>query len=59
MEKLEDKQKLWKFALNINQIDGPYEPSLLLSNMMEQEIRGAISSDEIVQKLMLAYKQED
>src|SRR4051812_22852059 len=40
LEQLEEKRKSWEYALNLNQIDGAYKPSPLLSDMMEKEIKG-------------------
>lgn len=59
LEDLEERRKSWGNALDLNQIDGPYEPSPLLSDMMEKEIHGEITSEEMVEKLKSAYKQED
>mgnify|MGYP007008944170 CR=1 FL=1 len=59
LELLEEKRKSWEFALDLNQIDGPYKPSPLLSDMMEKEIQGKISSDEIAEKLRQVYKQDE
>lgn len=57
LEQLEEKQKSWEYALELNQIDGPYKPSPLLSEMIEKEIQGELSSDEIVKKLKQEYTQ--
>jgi hypothetical protein len=59
LEELEKKRKSWQFAQDINQIDGEYEPSQLLSDMMEKEIHGELSSNEIVKKLKQEYKQSE
>lgn len=59
LEQLEEKRKSWESALNLNQIDGEYKPSHLLSDMMEKEIQGELSSDEIVEKLKQEYKQPE
>lgn len=58
-EQAEKKGESWRFALDINQIDGPYKPSPFLSDMMEKEIQGEISSDEIIEKLRQVYKQDE
>lgn len=57
LEQLEEKRKSWEYALNLNQIDGEYKPSHLLSDMMEKEIQGELTSDEIVEKLKQEYKR--
>lgn len=57
LDKLEEKQKPWEYAVDLNQIDGAYETSPLLTDMMEKEIYGDLSSDEIVEKLKQTYKQ--
>lgn len=59
LEELEEKQKSWEDAINLNQIDGPYKPSPLLSDLMQKEITGELSSDEIVEKLKIEYKQPE
>lgn len=59
LEELEKKRKSWQFAQDINQIDGEYEPSPMLSDLIEKEIHGEISSNEIVKKLKQEYKQSE
>lgn len=59
LEELEEKRKSWEYALDLNQLDGAYEPSPLLSDMMEKEIHGDLSSDEIVKKLKQVYKETE
>lgn len=59
LEELEEKRKSWEYALDLNQLDGTYEPSPLLSDMMEKEIHGDFSSDEMVKKLKQAYKETE
>ena len=56
LEQLEEKRKSWEYALNLNQIDGTYKPSPLLNDLMEKEINGELSSNEIVEKLKQTYK---
>lgn len=53
-----EKRKAWSYALEINQLDGDYQPSSLLSSLMEKEILGEISADEIVKKLLQTYQQD-
>ena len=57
LEELEEKRKSWDNAVHLNQLDGPYQPSPLLADMMEKEIQGVLSSDEIVEKLKQTYKE--
>ena len=59
LEQLEEKRKTWEYAINLNQIDGEYRPSPLLADMMEKEIHGELSSDDIIEKLKQAYKQPE
>lgn len=59
LEKLEQKRKSWEYALDLNQIDGEYKPSPLLAGLMEKEINGKLSSDEIVRKLKNAYMENE
>jgi hypothetical protein len=59
LEELEEKRKSWEYAFDLNQIDGEYKPSPLLSDLMEKEIQGEISSDEMVEKLKKAYAQPE
>lgn len=59
LEQQEEKRKSWEYALDLNQIDGVYKPSPLLSDLMEKEIHGEISSDEIIEKLKQSYKQDE
>ncbi|MEC2056163.1 hypothetical protein I6J18_01545 [Peribacillus psychrosaccharolyticus] len=42
-DSLEENQKAWIYAVNLNQIDGAYHPSALLTAMMKDEIQGGIS----------------
>jgi hypothetical protein len=55
LEQLEEKRKSWEFAVDLNQIDGAYKPSPLLSDMMEKDVLGELTSDEIVEKLKQEY----
>ncbi|OIK06468.1 antitoxin VbhA family protein [Bacillus sp. MUM 13] len=59
LEESEEKRKSWEQALELNQIDGHYEPSPLLSDMMEKEIQGELSSGEIVERLKQSYRQPE
>lgn len=59
LEELEEKRKSWEYALDLNQIDGEYKPSPLLSDLMDKEIQGETSSDEIVEKLKKACVQPE
>jgi hypothetical protein len=54
----EKKRKAWKFARSINQLDGEYKPSDILSELIEKEINGEITADEIVKLLVKKYTQE-
>ena len=56
-DSLEENQKAWIYAINLNQIDGGYQPSPLLTAMMMDEIQGNITSEEIVNKLKETYKK--
>lgn len=57
LEELEEKRKSWGYALDLSQIDGEYKPSPLLSDLIEKEIHGELTSDEIVEKLKSEYGQ--
>lgn len=59
LEELEEKRKSWEYALDLNQIDGSYKPSPLFNDLMEKEINGEISSDEMVKKLKQAYERTE
>lgn len=59
LEQLEEKRKSWEYAIELNQIDGAYKPSPLLSDIMEKEIQGELSSDDIVEKLKQVYRQTE
>ncbi|HCX49594.1 MAG TPA: hypothetical protein DG757_11310 [Bacillus sp. (in: Bacteria)] len=59
LEKLEERRKSWEYAVDLNQIDGEYKPSPLLTGLMEKEIHGELSSDEIVKELKNAYKETE
>lgn len=59
LEDLEEKRKSWENAISLNQLDGPYQPSPLLTDMMEKEIQGVLSSDDIVEKLKQTYKEPE
>jgi hypothetical protein len=48
-----------EYAIDLNQIDGEYRPSPLLADMMEKEIHGELSSDDMIEKLKQAYKQPE
>lgn len=54
LSKIEKRQD-WEYAINLNQIDGPFEPSEKLKELMEKEINGEIKSDEIVKILVKKY----
>lgn len=41
-----DKRKAWEYAIGMSRIDGD-EPSALILELAEKEIRGEITDDEI------------
>lgn len=53
---VDENQKAWIYAINLNQLDGAYQPSALLTAMMKDEIQGKITTEEIVNKLKKTYK---
>lgn len=55
-DSLEKNQKAWIYAINLNQLDGAYQPNALLTAMMKEEIQGNITTEEIVNKLQKTYK---
>lgn len=56
-DSLKENQEAWIYAVNLNQIDGAYHPSALLTAMMKDEIQGNITFEEIVNKLKETYKK--
>lgn len=52
------KRAAWDFAININQLDGEYKPSKFLLEIIDQEIKGKIKSDEIVKLLVKKYSEK-
>jgi hypothetical protein len=58
-EALEEKRKNWKYAVDLNQIDGPYKPSSLLDDLVEKKNQGKVSSDDIVKRLVEEYEERE
>lgn len=53
---VDEIQKAWIYAIKLNQRDGAYQPSALLTDMMKDEIQGKITTEEIVSKLKKTNK---
>jgi len=43
----EEKIKAWNFAININQLDGEWIPSKEYMELVEKEINGEITTEQI------------
>ncbi len=48
--------KSWKTALDMQKIDG-YTPDEEFKSLIEKEIRGEISTEDIIQELTTKYRQ--
>lgn len=48
--------KSWKAALDMQKIDG-YTPDEEFKSLIEKEIRGEISTEDIIQELTIKYKR--
>ncbi|GEM_PF-3141551 len=48
--------KSWKAALDMQKIDG-YTPDEEFRSLIEKEIRGEISTEDIIQELTTKYRQ--
>ncbi len=48
--------KSWKAALDMQKIDG-YTPDEEFKSLIEKEIRGEISTEDIIQELTTKYRQ--
>jgi hypothetical protein len=47
----QEKKGIWKFAINMNQLDGPWEPSEEYKSLIEKEINGELTVDQIIEEL--------
>lgn len=54
-----EKRKAWEFGININQLDRAWEPSKEFKELMEREINGEITTDQMVKILVKKYTQVD
>ena len=54
-----EKRKDWEFGININQLDGAWEPSKEFKELVEREIRGEITTDQMVAILVKKYTEID
>jgi hypothetical protein len=57
----EEKRKAWEWGIGMNQLDGEWIPSEELKELMEKEINGEITTEEIREILIKKYtvKVED
>lgn len=53
-----EKRENWEFAININQLDGEWVPSKEYKELMEKEINGEISKQEIREILNKKYSDK-
>jgi tRNA nucleotidyltransferase (CCA-adding enzyme) len=54
----EEKRKNWQITINMNQLDGAWVPSEEFKELIEREINGEISTQEMVEILNKKYKKE-
>ena len=54
-DKINTRREAWDFAIGLNKIDR-YTPSAEMLEMVEQEIRGDITTEQIVERLCEKYK---
>jgi hypothetical protein len=54
-----DKREAWDFAININQLDGEWIPSDEYKKLVEKEINGEITIDEMIEILDEKYINKD
>lgn len=55
----EEKIKDWEWAINMNQIDGPWKPSYEFKKLIQREIDGEITTQEMIEILKLQYTRKD
>ena len=50
-----EKRNNWEFAIGMNQIDGPWEPDEEFKGLIEKQINGEITTNEMVKFLVKKY----
>lgn len=55
----ERKRKVWDFAININQLDGEWIPIDEYKELMERQIKGEITTQQMRELLNKKYIKED
>lgn len=58
MPEITKKQAAWRYAIDMNKIDG-LEPSPELSIMIKKEIEGRMTDDEIIEALKQKYGKRE
>jgi hypothetical protein len=53
------KRKAWDFAININQLDGEWIPSSEYKELMERQIEGEITTQQMRELLNKKYAEKD
>jgi len=51
----EEKRKAWEFARNINQLDGEWVPSDEYMELVEKQIHGEITTQDMIEILNKKY----
>jgi hypothetical protein len=54
-----EKRENWEYAINLNQIDGPFELDQEMKELIEKEIKGEMTTDEIVEFLVQKYTEKE
>lgn len=54
----EANRKAWNNAIALNQINGPWEPDAEFKELMEKEINGEITTQEMRERLIKKYTQK-
>lgn len=54
----EEKIKTWNCAIGLNQIDGEYQPSKELIQLIEKEVNGEITTEEMVNIFIAKYNKK-
>ncbi len=53
-----EKRAAWDFAININQLDGEWKPDKEYMDLIEKEINGEITTQEMINILNEKYSEK-
>lgn len=54
----EQKRRSWNYAININQLDGEWIPDDEYKELIEKEINGEITTEQIIEILNKKYTEK-